>query len=303
MKKWLFLIAGGILFSIFISRIDSRGFLWLQKISIESLICIIGINATVLFLKAWRWKYLLSKFNIHLQNRKIFYAVSVGMYLGLVSPGTSGEFGRMIKVPIKPGLGFLTIALEKVADLGVLLLISLGGILYWVSPNRGLLLVAIPSLIILSVMVLGFVKMRIKIFSWIEGISKRITKREIAWKEILACLGKKDILFIAISVSFLLWVIPGVQYYLICKAIHTDIAVKSIIISLYTPYLVGVLSMIPFGIGVFEIGASHLLGRMSSEQEAIGPSLLLFRLLTSLPLVLFGLGCFIKTIAGGRKEY
>jgi uncharacterized protein (TIRG00374 family) len=294
MKKWLLLIAGGFFFSIFISRIDYRGFLWLQKISIESLICIVGINAAVLFLKAWRWKYLLSHFGIHLRNGKLFYAVSAGMYLGLVSPGTSGEFGRIIKVPVRPSLGFLTIALEKAADLGVLLFISIGGMLYWIFPNRGFLWVAIPSLIFLGVMVLSFGRVKDNVFSCIEWICKRFTKREIAWEEMRAFAGRKDVLCMSIMVSLLLWIIPGVQYYLICKAIHADIGIKSIIMSLYTPYLAGVLSMIPFGLGVFEIGASHLLGRISGDHEAISASLLLFRLLTILPLVLFGLGCFVQ---------
>lgn len=304
MKKWFLLIAGGFLFSIFISRMDFGGFLWLQRIGFESLICVVGINVGVLLLKAWRWKYLLSQFDIHLGNGKIFSAVSAGMYLGLVSPGTSGEFGRIIRVPVKPSLGFLTIALEKAADLGVLLVISIGGMLYWVVPNRGFLLVAIPSLMILSVMVLSFGRVKERVFSCIEWICKRFTKREIAWEEMRAFAGRKDILFMLISVSFLLWVIPGVQYYLICKAIHTDIGIKSIIISLYTPYLAGVLSMIPFGIGVFEIGASQLLRRISGDQEAIGASLLLFRLLSTLPLVIFGFICFFGTmlVRDGREE-
>ena len=302
MKRWVLLIAGGLCFAIFIYRIDYGGFLWVQKISIERLICIVGINGAVLILKAWRWRYLLSRLNIHLGNRRLFSAVSAGMYLGLVSPGTSGEFGRMIRVPVKASSGFVTIALEKFTDFGVLLVISIVGMLYWFSPSRYAFLIAISSVIVIGVLMYFSGRVKMRILSCGEWVSKRLLKKELALGEMFAFLGKRDTLFISLVVSFLLWVIPGVQYYLICKGIHMDIGVKSIILSLYTPYLAGVLSMIPFGIGVFEIGASHLLGGMSAEQDAIGASLLLFRLLTTLPLVLFGLVSFVHVMLGREGE-
>jgi len=288
------LIAGGLCFGIFVYGIDFREFLWLQKISVERLICIVGINAMVLILKAWRWRYLLSQFGIRLGNGKLFSAVSAGMYMGLVSPGTSGEFGRIVTVPVKSSLGFVTIALEKFTDFGVLFLISVAGIMYWVNPDRGGLLAGFLCAVIFCLLAMSFKRVEMRLLPWVERLWKRISKKEFTGRELFAFLGRKDTLFVSMGVSFLLWVIPGVQYYLICDGIQNGIGVESIVISLYMPYLAGVLSMIPFGLGVFEIGASQLLGRISGDQEAIGASLLLFRLLTTLPLVLFGLACFVR---------
>ena len=294
MKHKLFLLLGVLCFFLFLRKISTSDLKLLRLVEGNLIALVIGINGFVLLLKTWRWHILLSQLNITLPWRILFRSVSSGFYLGLVSPGTTGEFARILKVPVKPSLGFFTIALEKVTDLGVLTCFSIAGLVYWVYPKGGILLGAVIPLMILVVMFLSLGSIKKWSHPRIEWMFKRLRVKDIAWKEALPYFGRKWILCMSIGVSFLLWVIPGFQYYLICRAIHIDIGIKSIIISLYTPYLAGVLSMIPFGLGVFEIGASQLLGRISGGQEAIGASLLLFRLLSTLPLVMFGLGCFIQ---------
>lgn len=300
MKHKLFLLIGVLCFFLFLKKISASDLKLLRLVEGNLIAFLIGMNGLVLLLKTWRWHILLSQLNITLPWRILFRSVSSGFYLGLVSPGTAGEFARILKVPVKPSLGLFTIALEKVTDLGVLVCFSIAGLVYWVYPEGGILLGAVIPLMILVVMVLSLGRMKKGTHPRIEWMFKRFKVKDMAWKEALPYFGRKGILCMSIGVSFLLWVIPGFQYYLICRAVHIDMSLQSLVISLYGPYLAGVLSMIPLGIGVFDIGASELLRSISGGQEAIGISLLLFRLLTTLPLVLFGLICFLQIIL--RRE-
>jgi uncharacterized membrane protein YbhN (UPF0104 family) len=95
--------------------------------------------------------------------------------------------------------------------------------------------------------------------------------------------------------SALLWILPVIQMHLILNAVAGDVPVKTSAFVFLFPYLVGVVSMIPAGIGAFDITADQVgsralvLAGAAGEAGSVAP--LVFRLLVTLPLVAFGYGC------------
>lgn len=297
MLKKITLVIGIILLVLFVRRISIDDLRNVQFVSLKFVVGMILVNSLVLGLKTWRWRVLLSQFDIRLPTLGIFRSVSSGFYLGLVSPGTAGEFARILRLPIQKQYGLSTIALEKVADIAVLFYLSIVGLAFLFFPGAHISLsLTVPLLFIGSVF---FVAIRASRTS--NKITKLLMKKfkldEAQLENIILTLRKTHVVFLCIFVSLILWIIPGVQYYMICKAINIDITFQTLIISLYGPYLLGVISMIPLGFGIFDLGTSQMLYKsLSGGRDLANISVVLFRLLTTLPLVLFGFVCFLFTM-------
>jgi uncharacterized protein (TIRG00374 family) len=256
------------------------------------------LSILFLLLKTWRWSFLLRQFGIKLSRTTLLKSVASGFYLGLVTPGTSGEFARVINTPIGKSLGISIIILEKAADFILLFYFSSIGILFLCFPELDVkwsILFPLPFLGLFLIIL-----WRIKPF--FRFIKKKLLKKlnfsEDRFNNITEVLRGRNVIAVCVIVSALLWIIPGIQFYLICHAVQIDMHYKELVVSFYGPYLIGIVSMIPLGIGIFDIGTSNILSRLFHySKELSNMSMLLFRILVTLPLVIFGFICFAFTMS------
>lgn len=285
---------GLVLFGIFIRRIDLESLEHVLDIKWIYISIVLIMNLLVLVLKSYRWNYLLSLHKIDMSFLDIFVATSSGFFMGLVSPATAGELARIANTPIDKSTGIATILYEKLFDFAMLFLLSLAGVLIIIGAFKNLFLSFVVSFII--VIFMSVVLMRIA--CWLDSLgicSSLILNRYVMiFKSAPRYFIGKKVIVLSSMVSLLMWIVPGVQLLMICLGLGISVDCRTVLVALYTPYLLGVLSMLPLGVGVFELGTSHLLMSFgnSSEQPAL-IAVTLFRALSVFPLVLFGFICFL----------
>lgn len=302
-KKYVIFAVGMVLFFLFFRRINIHDFQLVKLVDPTLIFLILIANVLVLLLKVWRWRFLLSQFNIRLSNLRLFKSVSSGFYLGLVSPGTSGEFARLLRVPIKTSYGISTIILEKIADIVVLFCFSSIGLLLLFVQKLNVFY----SIILPLILIIVFVSILLRT-SYIGGrgvqfIGNKLKLSQIQLNDIVFALKERHVILVSIIISIFLWIIPGIQYYLVCRAMTMDIDFRALVGSFYGPYLAGIISMIPLGLGVFDFGTSQVLSRVCRYSTQLSNiSVLLFRLSVTLPLIFFGFVCFILTLFGNDTD-
>ncbi len=299
-SKKIFLLLGGlILFSLFIYNSNFSAVAGgMTSLNFYLIIAVVVINLLTPLFKTVRWKLLLSIYGTHANRFKLFSSVSAGFFLGLVTPGTLGEFGRVLTINLNKTEGIATVLYEKTFDMLVLLVIAITGvILNWYG--------YITSLVLLSVVWSLF-------FIFLYCIPK-LNSLVIANSRLLSKLGRmsgknlnlllihsicklsreKNVNYFSSLISFLLWVLPGVQFYLICRMIDIKIDIKILLLCFFGPYFIGVISFIPFGFGIFDFSTAGLMNKIFQvSPELSTSSVLLYRLVVTLPLVIWGFGCY-----------
>jgi uncharacterized protein (TIRG00374 family) len=291
------LLLGLVFFGLFLRKIELDDLRNIQFLTAKFVVAIIAINVFVLLLKTWRWHFLLSRFHIRLSQGALFRSVASGFSLGLVSPGTTGEFARILKLPVEPRYAVSTTLFEKVTDIGVLAYLSFMGIFFLAFPSAGLALSLVVPLLLVAGLSFAVVRSGVIRNAMSRMVIKSLRLDAIELGSIFSTLKSTRVVFVSILVSLLLWIAPGIQYYMICRALNIQISFQGLVMSFYGPYLLGVISMIPLGFGVFDLGASRMLVRSLNEASGLADvSIILFRSLSTLPLVLFGLTCFLYTM-------
>lgn len=296
MRRGVLIALGLSLFLLFLYRLD----LSVLKVSIRAidptLLCtIVLLNFAVPLLKTVRWQMLLSRLGMSVGKMEMFQGVSAGYFLGLVTPGTSGEVGRIFTVEVNRAMGVTTVLYEKFFDFVVLFIISGCALVFHYFNWQIFVLVSVLGG---SVSVLGFY-----LSSRTGGLSGRILGRmlravirgerrasiETVSRGMNQLSGDFRLSLLCTLFSLVLWILPGVQFYLISKSLSIPMDFQMTMIGFYVPYLAGVMSLLPLGLGVFDFSAKGIL----SSSYGLGPELassvaLVFRLLVTLPLVVWG---------------
>ena len=71
------------------------------------------LNIPMVFLKSWRWHYLLKMQEVDYGLRQAFPAYFSGIYLGLATPGRLGELSRVFYLTNDKGLSFVVSFLHR----------------------------------------------------------------------------------------------------------------------------------------------------------------------------------------------
>lgn len=146
-----------------------------------------GLIFPIIFLKAWRWKFILSNYQIGISLREATGLYGSGLSAGSITPGQAGDFMKAFPLQNKGfslGKSLLSIFLDRLFDLFVLILLALFGLFELGSSFYGQLPL---FFILLSVTGLGIVILvcRPEISSGINRkinniLTKKITKEKTA---------------------------------------------------------------------------------------------------------------------------
>lgn len=308
-KKTLALLAFGTIFFVFyLARIPwNEAIPRLASFPRGPLLLLVASNALTPVIKAIRWRFLLGAAGKHIPFRTMISGVSGGFFLGLVTPGTSGELARVVTLKVDRTLGISSIIFEKIWDFIILLLIALTAILALRIRGPELFLIA-PAVWLLAGVGVYVISRRPAVASTLPRLlvrrflsQERGDKLAAVWASFVTFLRSPRLTFVSAFFAFLLWVIPGCQYYFVLHNLGVDASFRDLLISFFVPYLVGVVSLVPLGLGVFDLSASHL----SQEMFDISPadataSVLLYRMLIPFVLVLWGFYCYVHRVR--KKE-
>ncbi len=301
-KKILLLFIGLTLFGFYLFKVwNGISLSSLTLIDGRWLLVIVVLNLVSILLKAFRWHYLLTYHGITLRKRELFSSVAAGFFLGLVTPGTSGEVGRLITVNVRKSVGFTTVIFEKVFDLAVIfLVILLGLVAYMLDGYYDLFVISVISIAI--VLLLYFLPVwgtsiltkviavfeKIKIFSNWNG---RVFATPLQQLHQLCCSSKLVLFSFAVSVILLL--VSGIQFAIICHLLKIPSSAEMVILAFFLPYLAGILSLIPMSLGILEFTSSSILSSFFGIPMDIGNmTVLIYRMSVTIPLVLLGFLCY-----------
>jgi len=303
-KRGVLLLLGTILLAVYLTGLD-----WPSvreagaSFPIGAALGVVSLNLATGLLKYGRWSRLLARRGITDRGSRLeeYLAINAGFFLGLVTPGTSGELARGAFSGVAGSRAVAIVGFEKVSDLGILLLMVAGsavvqftsGTSSWAASAAILL-----STFMLYVLFLRFDRVVTAPFRWL--LSRFLTEKQLetargVYWEFYELLRDRKALVGSAVFSALLWILPVIQMHLILNAVAGDVPLKTSAFVFLFPYLVGVVSMIPAGIGAFDITADQVgsralvLAGAAGEAGSVAP--LVFRLLVTLPLVAFGYGC------------
>lgn len=306
LKRAGLLALGTVLFAMYVYRLD-WGAAERTRTAFPARIAalVISLNLLAGFLKYGRWSLLLQWRNIDQRGSRAheYLAVNAAFFLGLVTPGTSGELARSALSEVPSSRALAIIGFEKISDLGVLFLMFAGsavvqftsGTTSWLA--SGAIVFATVGAYVLFLrfhrLVTGPFRFVLERF----GDSTRLETVRYVYREFYELLGDRRALVSSGLFSALLWVVPVIQMHLIIAGLGGDIPFKTSAFVLLAPYLIGTLSMIPAGIGSFDIATAQIGGRAIEMAGAAGGlgslAPLYFRVLVTVPLIVLGYLCHI----------
>lgn len=133
MYKRYYQLIGILILVVILVRLDFNNlFSVLKKINIYKFFLVNLLLIPNLFLKSFRWKYILKFQSICYSIKDAFLAYLSGIYAGMITPGRLGETVKAVylkndrNVPF--GRGLATILIDRFCDLYFLLLVGLFGI-------------------------------------------------------------------------------------------------------------------------------------------------------------------------------
>lgn len=301
-RRLLFLGAGTILLIVYLWGLD-YGSLWAATGSFSLAIAatVVSLNVLPGVLKYYRWIRFLRDRGLGSSGIREYLSVNASFYLGLVTPGTSGELSRaFIANSARKDRATAIVVFEKLTDFVVLALLGVTSVAVQATGGLTSWVVAVGAVGLTAV---GYATFRrfdhllTRLLKWIlqrTVSSSRIESLREAYWEFYELLGDRKLAAISFLVSLALWGVTLLQMHLIFYGLGWEIPLKTTALSLFLPYLAGVVSAIPLGLGVFEVSMSRLVegGLVGLGATAeLGP--LFFRFLVSVPLVVGGYLCHL----------
>ncbi len=274
----------------------------LHEVPKRPLLLVVGANAVTVLLKAIRWRALLRHAGARIRFSTIFSSVSAGFFLGLVTPGTSGEFGRVITLDVDRVTGFATVLFEKVWDLVILALLALTALVA-LKLHGAALAAGVAAVWIGGALAVFLVARRPRLASAIPRlVVRRVLSRErgdqiaAIWLQVVALLQNARITVFSAAFSIVMWGIGGSQYFGVLRALGVNATLPMVLVSFFVPYLAGVLSLVPLGLGVFDLSTAAASGAFGVPKAVATATVLLYRILVTLVLVMWGFACYLYRI-------
>lgn len=275
-------------------------------------VAVVAINVLPGAIKYLRWRHFLDARGLGIEGFKGYLAVNASFFHGLVTPGTAGELSRAwVSESDEAGKATAVVAFEKLTDLVVLvLLVAVSAAVQFTGGGRSWAVVGVACLAVLGGYAL-FVRYDRLLTTPLKLLlrhavsdDRRESLRDAYW-EFYELVEDRRLVVLSVVASAALWLVTLAQMQLIVAGLGWDLAFKTTAVALFLPYLAGVVSLIPLGLGVFELMMARVaqvdLLVTTVEGAAIGP--LFFRFLVTVPLVLGGYLCHLAlTLTRWRNQ-
>ena len=132
--SWLIKLFGVSLFIFILKDVDWNICLKeMSKISIASFLTALVMIQLGYLLKAKRWQIILTHYKVNIPILKLYEIFSIGTFLGVITPGKIGDFGRLfyIKKSIEFKKGLSSLFIDRIFDLICLGILGFFSIIYF----------------------------------------------------------------------------------------------------------------------------------------------------------------------------
>jgi len=302
-----------LIFLVFFFRKINLTSIWNSFQSVDYLytLPLILINLATIWIRAIRWRYLLSPIKM-IKISPLFHATAIGFMANNILPARVGEFVRAYvlgsKEKISKTASFATIVVERLFDGFVILLLFLLVILFMpFPPDRSHLFTQhqikmagfvsfFLYLIILGVLVslrfhnekanrwIGFFLRRLP-----ERLSVKILKKIESFVSGLEILQRAKDILVVIGYSFFLWVVTALAYYFLFMAFHLDLPVLAAFFLLVVLVFGVSIPSAPGYIGTFHWACAAALIFLGIEADLAKSFALLLWFICFIPIIFLGL--------------
>ena len=293
-KKFFFIFGVLIFYVIFIAYSDFQEFsINISQFDFSYLPIILAFVFLGIMIKSLRQQLLYKQIEVCISFKTGILLFISGLSME-ATPGGSGELIKSYYLKKKFGYPlaktFPTVIMERLLDLtgiaGILLIVGL------LLDNYNIISL---MLILLSTLSLIFASgKKKKLFNFLLSIIEKIPvlKKQVASfsksYQVFGELTSGKIMTKTLGLSFLVWMTDAIMIYFIFVGFNLNFDIIFSTFSMYSSLLLGVLTMVPAGIGVTEVSFVEIL-RGEGVDTAISTSLvILFRLVTIWFLTVLG---------------
>lgn len=313
LRRGLLLALGTVLLVVYLRGLDYGALLSAaEAFPVAVALAVVVINVLPGAIKYLRWRHFLGSRGLRVAGFRGYLAVNASFFHGLVTPGTAGELSRAwVSESEDAGRATAVVAFEKLTDLVVLLLlVAVSAAVQFTGGSRSWAVVGAACLGVLGgyAFFLRYDRMLTTPLKFLlrRAVSddRREALRDAYW-EFYELAEDRRLVVLSVLASSALWLVTLAQMQLIVAGLGWDLPLKTTALALFLPYLAGVVSLIPLGLGVFELMMARVarvdLLVTTVEGAAIGP--LFFRFLVTVPLVVGGYLCHLAlTLTRWRDE-
>ena len=317
LKKYILPLIGLVILALFIKNIPSQILsLSFQEIGIINIVVLLALTAFNVLLKALRWQLLIHKIAaVKMPLKLSFTTILAGVAGSSIMPGKV-ELTRplMLKteydVPLSRSVSALSI--ERVMDLVSLLSVMMASILFLpASLNINFMLPALVGVIIILIIVASIAFYTPYWLSVFENMVFMVIKKERLKEKIrqflnsfFEGLSKLDKMYLSVMTIFSIIInsIEIIRFYFLLQMLGIAAPIAAIGFAFTASIVVGVVTMIPGGIGVTEISAAEIIAQLlpAASKGLITSGVLLDRVLAY--YLLIAIGALVLTLSGLFKK-
>ncbi len=304
----ILLAAGILILIILLTTIDFKiGLGNLQKLG-SMLFVLIGLVFLNIIIKAWRWKVILRRItNINVPLWFSLQAIIAGVAAGSFIPGRI-ELAKPLLMKnhhdIKISHSLAALGMERILELFSLLLIALAALRFMPAQKflpGEIMGISILFLVIGTMIFVFFPKILTIISSRIIKIIPLSEKIKIKSQEVIQFIVEgfvvlKDKTFLGgiVFLSLLANSIEVMRFYLLLNALGIDASWSIAGFVFAGSVIIGVLTMIPGGIGITELSAVGILKALAgSNEDVLKTAVLIDRFIAYYLLLLLGGGILV----------
>lgn len=254
-----------------------------QSLDLFFVTCGLVMVPLLYILRTWRWNFFLSAMGVSLPFLKLLRIILIGNFYGLITPGKLGELGRAFHLDEKKTITLPTIIMEKLLDIGILLLLSFITIMFFFKDSFFMKI----SILIISIGVFGVIylflnKNVISYLGKMVGIAQEDIGESI--RNFIILLKNYKVILKTVIVTLVYYLIAYFIAYFIAISAH----MKGIVFFMMPIIvLMGNIPITISGLGIREsIGSFTFLLMGESAANGFVFSFLLFILITFLPAIL-----------------
>ena len=249
---------------------------------------VVILNILLLLFRGIVFRLLLKKLGYEIS---VFYStlmVSVGQSFGLLTPGRTGDIGRYLLLKEKYGIptkdGITTILFERVFYLLVFLCLVIVSLVYayavitpvWEVIYISALIIGLPFMLNFFFNNIGSIftrKLPLVVNKWFKNLTKgKESIRTQSVKDIIKKLsGSTYFTFYLLILTLLATMTAVLQVYYIFLSLDIKMSFLEVWFCYSLPYLVAIISMIPFGLGSLDFSLIMLVSKFGYS-PAIGAS-------------------------------
>ena len=293
-KKFFFLFGILIFYVIFIAYSDFEEFsINISQFDFSYLPIILAFVFLGIMIKSLRQQLLYKQIGVFISFKTGILLFISGLSME-ATPGGSGELIKSYYLKKKFGYPlaktFPTVIMERLLDLtGIVGILLIVGVLL---DNYNIILL---MLILLSILSLIFVSgKKKKLFNFLLSIIEKIPilkKQASSFSESYQVFGELTsgkIMTKTLGLSFLVWMTDAIMIYFIFIGFNLNFDIIFSTFSMYSSLLLGVLTMVPAGIGVTEVSFVEILRGEGVDTATSTSLVILFRLVTIWFLTVLG---------------